>query len=81
VATGKKLLCLRCVEEMENAGVRRLLEGKNWGVFGFVGELFVKRLELETWVCPSCGKVEFFAAPGERENILDLLDEEGGRRG
>jgi hypothetical protein len=64
---------------MECAGVRRLVVARKRGplLLGFFGGLFSKRLELETWVCPSCGKVEFFAARGERENLFDLLEEEG----
>lgn len=69
--------CLRCVEEMECAGVRRFAVRGRWG---FLGSIFGRRLALETWLCPSCGKVEFFAPRGEREDLFDLLREDAGER-
>ena len=71
----ESLRCLRCVEVMERAGVRRFTVRGGGG--GLVAALFGKRLALETFVCPSCGKVEFFAERGERQDLFDLLREEG----
>lgn len=54
------LLCVRCEESLEFVGSKRFHEGTNWGVFGELGELFVKRERFDVYVCPRCGKVEFF---------------------
>jgi hypothetical protein len=52
--------CLRCRAAMKHAGEKGLREGSNWGGFG--GELFIRRLKLDMYVCPRCLHVEFFAA-------------------
>jgi hypothetical protein len=59
---------------MECRGVRRFsVRGGGDGLFS---ALFGRRLALETWFCPSCGKVELFAPRGERENLFDLIEED-----
>jgi hypothetical protein len=55
-----ELKCLRCDAIMKDAGPMRLHEGAKWGVLGLVGEMMVKRLEVDTYICPTCGKFEFF---------------------
>jgi hypothetical protein len=54
------LLCVRCQEPLDFLGSRRFHEGTNWGVLGELGEFFVKRERFDIYVCPRCGKVEFF---------------------
>ena len=73
------LRCLRCVEEMECLGVRRIVARRAGGglLARFAGLFAARSLALETWVCGSCGKVEFFAPKGERQDLFDLLAEEG----
>src|SRR5207247_1213191 len=41
-------------------GTKRFHEGGRWGVLGDLGELFVKRERFDVYVCPRCGRVEFF---------------------
>jgi hypothetical protein len=41
-------------------GTKKIHEGTNWGILGEVGELFVKRERFDVYVCPRCGRVEFF---------------------
>jgi len=55
------LFCLRCKERLEYTGKKRLHAGDNWGVIGNIGELMVEQLSLDMYVCPQCGRVEFFA--------------------
>jgi len=76
---GPPLRCLRCVEEMECLGVRKIRARRAaGGLLARLAGLFAARsIELETWVCGSCGKVEFFAPKGERQDVFDLLREEG----
>ena len=58
--SGKTLDCLRCKTTLEYLGRKRFHEGTNWGVFGELGEVFVKREHFDTYACPRCGHVEFF---------------------
>lgn len=52
--------CPRCEQLLDFVGTKRLHEGTNWGVLGELGELFVKRERFDVYVCPRCGRVEFF---------------------
>jgi hypothetical protein len=54
------LNCPRCDVPLDFAGTRRFHEGANWGILGEVGEIFVKRERFDVYVCPRCGRVEFF---------------------
>jgi hypothetical protein len=40
--------------------VRNFHEGTRWGLLGELGELFVNRESFDIYVCPRCGRVEFF---------------------
>lgn len=52
--------CLRCDIEMQYSGEFRFHEGRNIGVFGNLFEMFQNREAFDLYVCPKCGKVEFF---------------------
>jgi len=52
--------CPRCRLTLEYVGRKRFHEGTNWGALGEIGELFVKREHFDVYVCPRCGRVEFF---------------------
>jgi len=54
------LACPRCSCALEYVGRKRFHEGTNWGALGEIGELFVKREHFDVYVCPRCGRVEFF---------------------
>ena len=58
--TFNPIFCSRCSRTLEYVGRKRFHEGTNWGVFGELGELFVKREHFDVYVCPQCGRVEFF---------------------
>lgn len=60
----KQLDCLRCHTPMRYIGNYKFHEGTRTGVFGNLFELFVARQSFDLYVCPRCGKVEFFV-PGE----------------
>ena len=54
------LKCPRCTRTLDYVGRKRFHEGTNWGLFGELGELFVKREHFDVYVCPRCGRVEMF---------------------
>jgi hypothetical protein len=54
------MTCPRCEQPLEYAGAKRFHEGTNWGALGEIGEFFVKREQFDVYVCPNCGRVEFF---------------------
>ena len=79
VASTQHLLdCVRCAIKMEYVGTKRFHEGPRWGVLGDLGELFVKRESFDVFVCPRCGRVEFFIE-GIGEEFRPALSERGAR--
>jgi Zn finger protein HypA/HybF involved in hydrogenase expression len=53
--------CLRCPEvPMVYTGVFRFHEGSNYGVLGNIFEAFENKESFEIYLCPRCGKAEFF---------------------
>jgi len=54
------LRCPRCLATLAFAGTKKLHEGTRWGVLGDLGEFFVNRESFDVYVCPRCGRVEFF---------------------
>ena len=60
VSDTNPISCARCEKQLDFVGTKRLHEGTNWGVLGELGELFVKRERFDVYVCPRCGRVEFF---------------------
>ena len=55
-----QIACIRCKTNLKYIGTREFHEGTRWGVLGNIGELFVNREKLDVYVCPHCGRVEFF---------------------
>ena len=53
------LRCPRCPADLEFVGTKRFHEGADGGFIGG-GELFVNRESFDVYVCPRCGRVEFF---------------------
>jgi Zn finger protein HypA/HybF involved in hydrogenase expression len=57
---GRQLDCLRCCVPMKFSGIYKFHEGSNPGIFGNLFELMMNRESFDLYVCPKCGKVEFF---------------------
>lgn len=57
----KDLDCLRCHIAMIYSGRYRFHEGAKAGALGNLFELFVNRESFDLYLCPKCGKVEFFS--------------------
>lgn len=56
----KKFDCLRCKIPMDYKGNYRFHEGLRFGVLGNFFELFVNKESFDLYICPTCGKIEFF---------------------
>ena len=54
------LRCPRCPSTLDYVGTKKFHEGTRWGLMGELGELFVNRESFDIYVCPRCGRVEFF---------------------
>src|SRR5262245_42967056 len=54
------LRCPRCPATLDYVGTKKFHEGTRWGVLGDLGELFTNRESFDIYVCPRCGRVEFF---------------------
>ena len=54
------LQCPRCSVQLDYVGTKKFHEGPRWGALGELGELFVKKEHFDVYVCPRCGRVEFF---------------------
>ena len=61
---GRSIDCMRCGVRLIYSGNYKFHEGHRSGFFGNMFELFVNRESFDLYVCPKCGKVEFYV-PGE----------------
>ena len=66
---GRSIDCLRCQVKMTYSGKYKFHEGSNPGLFGNIFEIFQNREAFDLYVCPECGKVEFFV-PMEKERLF-----------
>ena len=57
----KEIDCLRCKVPLGFSGNFKFHEGTRFGVFGNVFEAFTNRESFDLYICPKCGKVEFFS--------------------
>jgi hypothetical protein len=73
------LCCARCATRLDYVGSKRFHEGARWGVLGELGELFVNRECFDVFVCPRCGRVEFFVE-GIGEEFRPPVKERGAGR-
>ena len=60
-AGDRELECLRCGTPMMFTKTYKFHEGARTGIWGAIGELAVNRETFDLYLCPRCGKVEFFA--------------------
>lgn len=58
----RNMSCLRCPgTKMQYAGNYKFHEGSRIGALGSFMEIFTNRESFDLYVCPKCGKVEFFS--------------------
>ncbi len=56
----REIDCLRCKIPMVYSGEYKFHEGTRIGALGSLFELFVNRESFDLYLCPKCGKIEFF---------------------
>jgi Zn finger protein HypA/HybF involved in hydrogenase expression len=56
----KDINCLRCDVKLLYSGNYHFHEGTRYGLLGNLFELFVNKESFDIYVCPKCGKVEFY---------------------
>ncbi|MFW5706496.1 MAG: hypothetical protein ACOC12_01130 [Bacteroidota bacterium] len=61
VKGSREIDCLRCHIPMMFSGEFKFHEGPKMGFWGNLFELFVNRESFDLYLCPKCGKVEFFS--------------------
>lgn len=57
----RDLDCLRCGIPMVYSGKYKFHEGARVGLLGNIFEIFLNRESFDLYLCPKCGKVEFFS--------------------
>ena len=60
VPGAKEINCLRCDVPMIYSGNYKFHEGAKLGALGNLFEIFLNRESFDLYLCPKCGKVEFF---------------------
>jgi Zn finger protein HypA/HybF involved in hydrogenase expression len=56
----KNISCLRCDVKLLYSGNYSFHEGMRLGALGNFFELFVNKESFDIYVCPKCGKAEFY---------------------
>lgn len=67
----ENLTCLRCGSEMALAYDRIDLGGDGWNL---ITSFLTESLVLSVWVCPKCGKVEFFSVIEQEPDSEDRVE-------
>ncbi|NMA07567.1 MAG: hypothetical protein GX929_00450 [Clostridiales bacterium] len=56
----KDLICLRCGTPLRCAGREKLQLGQTGWILGSLPKLLSGALEVDIYICPMCGKLEFY---------------------
>ena len=68
------LLCLRCQTPMRYLRSEKLQMGQTSWIWGDWPNLLAGALEVEIYLCPQCGKLEFYSGIGNKEsNATDCM--------
>ena len=69
----KKLTCLRCGAKMQLMGQKKIQLGEAGLVTGILPNLAAGALDTEIYVCPTCGKMEFYWVQETQPPVEDAL--------
>ena len=73
----REIDCLRCRVPAIYAGEFKFHEGTRIGFLGNLFEAFINREKFDLYICPKCGKVEFFiplkemGGANENNNLIE----------
>ncbi len=65
----RELLCLRCGVEMRYVKREKIQLGETGWILGDLPNLFAGAMAVDIYVCPDCGKIEFFSAQAVEEEL------------
>lgn len=63
----KKIQCLRCQKTMKYMGEEDIQLGQTGWIVGSLPNLLAGSMNLSVYVCPKCGKVEFFCTADQNQ--------------
>ena len=69
----REMTCLRCREDMRFIRREKLQLGQTGWILGDLPNLIAGALEVDIYVCPTCGKLEFFVAEEVFEEEEDRI--------
>ena len=69
----RRLSCLRCDGPMRFLTQEKFQMGEHGFLTGDLSHLIHGALELEVYICPQCGKMEFFAPEKSESHSLEDL--------
>lgn len=73
IRENKEIDCLRCKVPLIFSGNFKFHEGTRLGVFGNIFEAFTNRESFDLYICPKCGKVEFYSPQNPVEPNLKFI--------
>ena len=65
----RNIFCLRCEQRMKHIRTEKLQLGETGWVLGDLPNLLAGALEVDIYSCPECGKLEFFLANDDEEEL------------
>jgi len=65
----RNICCLRCNEKMSYAGTEKIQLGESGWILGNLPNLIAGAFETEIYICPECGKIEFYRLQQNNEGI------------
>lgn len=75
----KELFCLRCNNNMNFIGTRKIQLGETGWVLGDLPNLIAGALEVDIYSCAKCGKIEFYHKECQESEIAQIKCPECGK--
>jgi len=69
----RHLTCLRCQSPMSHLRDEKLQLGQTGWILGDLPNLWAGAMEVSIYMCPGCGKIEFFRCEDESDEGADRI--------